>query len=243
MKQTLLILLAVFAFSSGAYSQSFQYVKIGADTNIYTGAEPDAAYTYAYMKNTGTTTLQLRLQRTFNSLAANWTSSLCYGLCYAEFIDVIPPTNEPPITLAPGQQDTMDVTWYVPNNGIGTVKVKLFNTANTSEFIERTFNVRRGTVGITPINSIVKNFELKQNYPNPFNPTTNINFSIPKNQNVSLKVYDMMGKEVASLVNNEFLKAGEYKADFNAANLSSGVYYYALKTDEFTSTKSMILVK
>lgn len=242
MKKALFIFLAVFAFATGAYSQSFQFVKIGPDTAIYTGEEPNATYTFAYMKNTGTSNLQLRLQRTFNSLAPGWTSSLCYGLCYADFIDVIPPPPDDPIILAPGQQDTMDVTWYVPNNGISTAKVRLFNVNNTSEFIERTFTVRRGTVGITPINSVVKNFELKQNYPNPFNPTTNINFSIPKNQNVSLKVYDMMGREVAELV-NQFMQAGEYKADFNASNLTSGVYYYALKTDEFTSTKSMVLVK
>ncbi len=243
MKKTLLILLAVFAFATGAYSQSFEFVRIAPDTLVYTGEEPNAAYTFAYMKNTGTSPLSLRLQRTYNNLATGWTSSLCYGLCYAEFVDVIPPPPDEPILLTPGDQDTMDVTWYVPNNGISTVKVKLFNVNNTSEFIERTFIVRRGTVGITPINSIVKSFELKQNYPNPFNPTTNINFSIPKNQNVSLKVYDMMGKEVANLVNNERLNAGEYKADFNASALSSGIYYYTLRTEDFTSTKSMVLVK
>lgn len=242
MKKTLLILLAVFAFATGAYSQSFTFTRIGADTVVYAGVEPDAAYTFAYMKNTGSSMAHLRLQRTFNSIPTGWSSSLCYGLCYAEFIDVIPPAPDM-IMLNPGQQDTMDVTWYVPNNGVGTVKVKLFNVDNASEFVERTFYVRRGTVGITPINSIVKNFELKQNYPNPFNPTTNINFSIPKNQNVSLKVYDMMGKEVANLVNNERLNAGEYKADFNASALSSGIYYYTLRTEDFTSTKSMVLVK
>lgn len=242
MKKLLLLLAAVFALTTSAYSQSFQFVRFGPDTVVYNGVEPDAAYTFAYMKNTGSSMAHLRLQRTFNSVPAGWSSSLCYGLCYAEFIDVIPPAPDM-IMLDPGQQDTMDVTWYVPNNGFGTVKVRLFNVDNTSEFIERTFYVRRGTVGITPINSTVKSFSLNQNYPNPFNPTTNINFSIPKAQNVSLKVYDMMGKEVANLVNNERLNAGEYKADFSGANLSSGVYYYTLTTDEFVSTKSMVLVK
>lgn len=58
-----------------------------------------------------------------------------------------------------------------------------------------------------------------------------------------MKVYDMMGKEVANLVNNERLNAGEYKADFNASALSSGIYYYTLRTEDFSSTKSMVLVK
>ena len=241
--KALLFLLAIFAFATCAYSQNFQYVKFGPDTAVYTGAEPDAEYSWAYIKNTGSIPLNLRFERTFESVPLNWTSSLCYDLCYAPFISVIPPPPDPPIILAPGAQDTMDIVWYVHNNGFGRVTVKLYNTDNTAQFIERTFYVKRGTVGITHINSVVKNFVLKQNYPNPFNPTTNINFSIPKNQNVSLKIYDMMGKEVANLINNEFLKAGEYKADFNAANLSSGVYYYTLKTNEFTSTKSMLLIK
>ena len=241
--KVLLLFIVICSFTNDAYSQNFQYVKFGPDTAVYTGAEPDAEYTWAYIKNTGSVPLNLRFERTFESVPVNWTSSLCYELCYAPFISIIPPSPDPPIILGPGDQDTMDIVWYVPNNGFGKVTVKLYNTDNATQFIERTFYVRRGTVGITPVNSIVKSFDLKQNYPNPFNPTTNINFSIPKNQNVSLKVYDMMGKEVANLVNNEFLKAGEYIADFNAANLSSGVYYYALKTDEFTSTKSMLLIK
>ncbi|MBS1493874.1 MAG: LruC domain-containing protein [Bacteroidetes bacterium] len=85
-------------------------------------------------------------------------------------------------------------------------------------------------------------YELSQNYPNPFNPTTMISFNVPNNEFVSIKVFDMSGKEVAVLVNSE-LKAGTYDFNFNAGNLSSGIYFYRVNTPSFSDTKRMILVK
>ncbi|MCB9059387.1 MAG: DUF4397 domain-containing protein [Calditrichae bacterium] len=85
-------------------------------------------------------------------------------------------------------------------------------------------------------------FDLKQNYPNPFNPETQIEFSIPANQKVALKVYDISGREVAELL-NESLAAGAYSVPFNATNLSSGIYFYRLQTDNFVETKRMTLLK
>jgi hypothetical protein len=86
------------------------------------------------------------------------------------------------------------------------------------------------------------NFELSQNYPNPFNPTTKISFSILSSAFTSLKVYDILGNEVATLVQEE-KPAGTYEVQFDASNLSSGVYFYTLSTHNFTSTKKMILTK
>jgi aminopeptidase N len=85
-------------------------------------------------------------------------------------------------------------------------------------------------------------FELKQNYPNPFNPVTNIEYSIPKNSQVKLSVYDMTGKEVEVLV-NEIKHAGRYSVSFNAMKKASGVYYYKLQAGDFTEVKKMILLK
>jgi len=98
-----------------------------------------------------------------------------------------------------------------------------------------------------------KGFVLEQNYPNPFNPTTTIKYSIPSVQNsllggvgggfVTLKVYDILGKEVATLVNKE-LKTGNYEVKFDASNLSSGVYYYKMQTSYgFVATKKTMLLK
>lgn len=91
-------------------------------------------------------------------------------------------------------------------------------------------------------NTLLKNFTLQQNYPNPFNPGTIISYSIPKGTFVTLKIYDVIGNEVATLV-NETKSAGKYDINFNASELSNGVYLYQLKTNEFTSTRKMILMK
>ena len=85
-------------------------------------------------------------------------------------------------------------------------------------------------------------YELSQNYPNPFNPTTIINYSIPKDGLVSIKVYDILGKEIKSLV-NEFKSAGTYTVQFNGSNLASGIYFYKIDATNFSDIKKMILVK
>ena len=100
-------------------------------------------------------------------------------------------------------------------------------------------------VGIQQISSeIPASYSLSQNYPNPFNPSTKIRFNIPRNTDgtVKLAVYDIIGKEVAVLVNSN-LSAGSYEYTFNGMKLSSGVYFYKLQTKEFTETKIMLLVK
>ena len=90
--------------------------------------------------------------------------------------------------------------------------------------------------------NLLNTFELKQNYPNPFNPGSTISFSIPSSGLVSLKVYDALGKEVAVLL-NEVKEAGSYNVNFNAENLSSGIYLYKIQSDIYTATKKMLLLK
>ena len=92
------------------------------------------------------------------------------------------------------------------------------------------------------LEGIPSEFDLKQNYPNPFNPLTEIEFSIAKQSFVSLKVYDLLGREVANLVNEE-LREGNYSATFNASKLSSGTYIYYLIADGLRFSKKMILLK
>ena len=90
---------------------------------------------------------------------------------------------------------------------------------------------------------IPNKINLSQNFPNPFNPVTKINFEIPADSKLTLAVYDITGKEITRLVNNEFKSAGFHSVDFNGSNLSSGVYFYKLTTDNFTSVKRMTLIK
>lgn len=90
---------------------------------------------------------------------------------------------------------------------------------------------------------IPNNFTLEQNFPNPFNPSTIIRFSIPKSSNVKLTIFNALGQQVATLVNSQ-LAAGSYSYSFDAAkNLSSGMYFYTLSTNNFTQTKKMLLLK
>lgn len=89
---------------------------------------------------------------------------------------------------------------------------------------------------------IATEYRLQQNYPNPFNPSTKIEYSIPQSGLVSLKVYDILGNEIAALV-NQHQSAGNYIATFNATNLSTGIYFYKLQSGDFVKTNKMLLIK
>ncbi len=97
-------------------------------------------------------------------------------------------------------------------------------------------------VEVNVANQTPSKYELSQNYPNPFNPTTEINFSIPTNENVSIKVFNLLGEEVAQVINKELL-AGSHKIQFDASKLSSGIYFYKMVSGKFVSVKKMILMK
>ncbi|MDH3269462.1 MAG: T9SS type A sorting domain-containing protein [Ignavibacteria bacterium] len=89
---------------------------------------------------------------------------------------------------------------------------------------------------------IPSEFALYQNYPNPFNPSTTIKYQLPQSGKVTLKVYDILGEEIRTLV-NEGKAAGNYEVNFDASVLKSGVYFYSLQTESFRDTKKMILIK
>ena len=105
-----------------------------------------------------------------------------------------------------------------------------------------------GTITATPVNGVdnetnpLEKFQLSQNYPNPFNPTTSIQYAISSRQFITLKVYNLLGKEIATLVDEE-KPAGEYKVEFNGNNLPSSIYFYELKAGNITQTKKMMLLK
>ncbi len=129
----------------------------------------------------------------------------------------------------------------VRNMGFSRVGTNLYGYAITND--EQVLKLTEMIIGVTSINGIVPSgYTLGQNYPNPFNPVTNMEFGIIKLGFVSLKVYDVLGKEVATLV-NERLSPGTYKYDFDGSNFSSGVYFYKLEADGFADTKKMFLVK
>jgi murein DD-endopeptidase MepM/ murein hydrolase activator NlpD len=132
--------------------------------------------------------------------------------------------------------------WYIilpPNASLGQWKFNVFY--ENTNYIHN-FTVTDSPTGVDENNNLVSEFTLEQNYPNPFNPSTTINFTITERGFTTLKVYDVLGKEVAELVNEE-KSEGSYKISFDASNLSSGVYFYELKSNKLLEVKKMNLMK
>jgi hypothetical protein len=122
--------------------------------------------------------------------------------------------------------------------------VRAIDTAGISSYSNNpvSYFTTSAVDGINEMGGIPKEFALLQNYPNPFNPSTIIKYDLPKSQMVSLKIYNILGQQVATLVNT-FQSAGYYSVNFNASHLSSGVYFYMLRTDSFNSIHKMLLLK
>jgi hypothetical protein len=117
------------------------------------------------------------------------------------------------------------------------------NVTSSSNTDSINFYLNRYTVGIKNIsNTVPSEYKLFQNYPNPFNPATIIRFQMKDSRFVTLKVYDILGKEIVTLV-NEKLNAGEYEIQFSINQIPSGIYFYKLESGDFTATKKMVLVK
>lgn len=134
---------------------------------------------------------------------------------------------EPPLSF-----DSFQLTYETGNQNTGTI---YFDDVRTATFGPTDVEEETGT--ITPTE-----FSLQQNFPNPFNPSTQIKFSVPQTSDVKVLITDLLGREVATLVNDN-LGAGNYSVDFNANNLSSGIYFYTLIADNFKQSKKMILMK
>jgi len=116
------------------------------------------------------------------------------------------------------------------------------NIYNVGSYQDSIISFTLGTITSVQNNSIPVSFDLKQNYPNPFNPSTTISYQLPRRGFVSLKVFDIAGREVSTLVNG-VQGAGEYSINYNASALSGGVYFYKLVTKDFSAVKKMILLR
>ncbi|MDP3151011.1 MAG: T9SS type A sorting domain-containing protein [Ignavibacteria bacterium] len=130
-------------------------------------------------------------------------------------------------------------TWFA--KGIGKVKYVAEYIVGINNFLLNTYSILT-SIDENYDNKINTSYKLFQNYPNPFNPTTTIEYIIAKSDNVRIVLYDVLGREVKSIL-NEYKNAGSYKVLFNADYLSSGIYYYQLINRSYTQTKSMILLK
>jgi outer membrane protein Omp28/type IX secretion system substrate protein len=138
---------------------------------------------------------------------------------------------------------TLNASWQAGNCKLQIFVYRENSPLNAADVQQGLGTGSIGPVGISNENSgVPKTFELAQNYPNPFNPATNIHFSIPKDGNASLKIYNSLGQLVATYLDG-FIKAGYYNAEVDGTNMSSGTYFYTLTGKNFMQTKKMILVK
>ncbi len=132
-----------------------------------------------------------------------------------------------------------------------SVKIKKPNSVKThvimiNNDIKKIFGIGKGSK-TSNVNSLIpKTYELYQNYPNPFNPSTKIAFDLPQDAKVKLVIYDILGRQIKTLVDNELRTAGKYTIEFNGSHLASGIYFYRLQVEggkKFTAVKKMVLIK
>jgi len=137
-----------------------------------------------------------------------------------------------------------DSTWLVHHaydaeaNGIATLRIeKLIWDEEDWPVLESTLSVGENKKSATS-----RTFVLNQNFPNPFNPSTTIRYQIPKSQFVTLKVSDVLGREISTLV-DEYKTVGNYEVNFDGSSISSGIYFYRITSGNFVQTRKMILIK
>ncbi len=213
---------------------------------------------YHYSTNSGASwNVNFYLGTTIHQTDYTWCNSDSLetggGYLIATYVDV----NGDSVNVRRGVPGSMGTVLYkrnsYPASGILTPVVAIYKEGTTkySTFAypgygptNVYFNAENlPAVGVKPIGtSIPDKYELSQNYPNPFNPVTNIEFKLMNSGFVSLKIYDLLGREVQNLI-NEYMNAGAYSISFDASNLNSGIYIYRLNVNGFSDTKKMILVK
>ncbi len=128
------------------------------------------------------------------------------------------------------------------NEGNADISIQVTDKHSNTDIQSFTLHISNTITSVNDNKSLPESFSLSQNYPNPFNPSTTINYEIPKSSLVILKVYDVLGREVATLVNEE-KPAGRYSIAFDASKYSSGVYFYRITSGEYTNVKKMLLLK
>lgn len=183
--------------------------------------------------------------RTINELPMGWQSSLCFGEnCFSPVLDSIASTAEFGINpLAPG--DTLRTSLHVfPNvtDGTANVQLQIGTFVNPADRYTVDFSATAAATLVDDGLNKPDHYFLSQNYPNPFNPSTTIYYGLKEAGMVALKVYNILGAEVATLI-NEHKPAGSFNISFNASSLSSGIYFYKLVANKFVQVNKMILEK
>jgi hypothetical protein len=193
------------------------------------------------VKNISGSNQDVYVVRTINAIPGTWYSALCFDSCFPTELDSIATTSSFNSTsFLPGEEREIALHVFpLVTTGSGNIQIQVGAFSQT----ERT--VIDLVANVSPVS--VKddspyNFYLSNNYPNPFNPTTIIKYGIKKSTHVKLKVYNLLGVEVAELVNS-LHQPGNYEVNFDSGTLSSGIYFYRIATSDFSANGKMILEK
>lgn len=208
------------------------FMKTTTDITLPTGAWDTTGMTLVFSGNINSLSdpgwMEIQLTTPF-AITSTQNLMIAIGRDFQQYVNTYPRyayTTSTTYLSRRGQSDTQYPTSLTQS----------FSRANIQMDISLLTGVESNTVSIPAV------YSLSQNYPNPFNPATKISFSIPKQGFVNMKVYDILGKEVMTLV-NEIKQAGSYDVNFNGSNFASGVYFYRIESDNFVDIKRMMLIK
>jgi len=204
------------------------------------------------VKNTSTGVQIVFLKRTKNVLPDNWVSSLCFGdNCFPPNLDsVVTSSDFNSKSLQPGEEREVSLHVFTAiTNGSAEIELQVGTIRKPDQVITIDLSASTQLTDVKKNNSeIPSGFSLAQNYPNPFNPSTTINFSLPSESLVKISVYNSLGQKVSDIA-DEIKPAGNYKINYTAANLSSGLYFYSIEAktvkgnEIFKDTKKMLFLK
>lgn len=234
-------LIAIFLITYNLKAQDITFEPY--DTFIY--ADPGTEIIFeAEITNISSIEQTVFLVRTENNLPSGWTSALCFDLCFSSEVDSIATTIDFGSTpLAPGETRVVSLHVFTDNTvNTANVQIQAGTFQNPNNRITHDFIATTDPTLDVSESDLLNSYHLFQNYPNPFNPSTKINYNLGEAGLVQLKIYNVLGVEVATLV-NEYKNSGNYSVDFNALNFTSGVYFYSLSVNNFNQTRKMILEK
>ncbi len=211
--------------------------------DTYNGGAPRAFDWIGYQFPTTHTFSAVIFQEGMQFSGGGWFTTLTVQVrINGSWVDVQNLQSTPPYAGANGiNYETYELS-FAPVAGDG---IRIAGTPGGSAHFISVGELRvlnNGTTGILPASGIPRDYALYQNYPNPFNPTTRIQYNLPVGADVSIVVYNVLGQEVATLVKG-YVDAGRHLVDFSAENLTNGVYFYSIKTGNFSDMKKMVLLK
>jgi photosystem II stability/assembly factor-like uncharacterized protein len=236
----------IFKSSNGGYNWTLVETNSSAsEIPMITNSVFDKSIAYATNWPSGNIYITKNFGDTWSLLRTNSGSGWAADMC-----------REDPTAVLTGSYSGF--SYLSTDAGLNFSTVNIGSGAGAGEmFVDRGYVIDMRTQGVCKLNvtysiitsvnehiitGIPKEFNLYQNYPNPFNPSTNIKFDVPKSGVVNLIIYDMLGREVNTLVNG-FRNAGTYEVSFNGTNISSGIYFYRLQYEGLTLTKKLMLIK